>query len=80
MEQQAGRLLPLLLQLSGFKPSAAVRQTALETLAALALVLPPALLEEQRDPAAAAARAALDDNKRAVRTAALRCRTSWGAV
>ena len=79
MEEQAGRLVPLLLDLVAFVPAAAVRQTALESLAAMALLLPPPVAEAQRSAAAAAARRSLDDNKRSVRAAALQCRTAWGA-
>lgn len=76
-EEQADRLLALLLELVGFTPTAAVRRVAVECLAALALLLPPATVESHREAVTAAARRALDDKKRDVRSVALRCRTSW---
>ena len=83
MEAHADALLPLLLALARHRgargaAAAAARETALECLVA-AMQLPYRLLHPHRRAALKTIAAALDDDKRAVRWAAVRARRVWSA-
>ncbi len=81
VEEQADRLLQLLAGLAGYQPASGARKTALECLATLAAAgLPLGKRAEHKAAVLAAARAALDDRKRVVRQAAVRCRAAWTAA
>lgn len=81
VEEQADRLLPLLASLSGHQAAADARKAALECLATLAAAgLPRATRTAHKPAMLMAARAALDDRKRIVRQAAVRCRAAWTAA
>lgn len=70
--------MPTLLALAGHRPCAAVRETAL--LCLLVLVdLPYTCLHPYRRTVAKALEAAVDDDRRAVRLQAARCRQAWTA-
>lgn len=82
--QQAEReLLPqlvsALLALAAHRPSAAVRETALQCLMLL-LEMPYTALHPYRRAVGAALAVAVDDNRRAVRLQAVRCRQAWSAA
>ena len=71
--------MPALLGLAAFRPSPAVRETALQCLLLL-LELPYTVLHPYRRSVEKALAAAVDDNRRAVRMAAARCRQAWSAT
>ncbi|PRW58456.1 MMS19 nucleotide excision repair-like protein isoform X2 [Chlorella sorokiniana] len=73
------RLVPALLGLIAFRPSPAVRETALQCLLLL-LELPYTALHPYRRAVEKGLAAAVDDNRRAVRLAAARCRQAWSSA
>lgn len=73
------RLMPALLGLSAFRPSPAVRETALQCLLLL-VELPYTALHSYRRTVATALAAAVDDDRRVVRLQAARCRQAWLAA
>lgn len=79
LQHDLQRLLPSLVQLLTSAPQASVRRAVLEALQSLT-ALPYEHLHGYRQTALRALRAALDDNKRAVRTAAVACHSSWTSV
>lgn len=80
MEQELlPRLVPALLGLLRFRAAPAVRETALQCLLLL-VELPYTALHPYRRTVAAALAAAVDDDRRAVRLAAARCRQAWTAA
>jgi DNA repair/transcription protein MET18/MMS19 len=79
VEEQLDRVMRPLLQLTSRCPSAAVREAAVQTLAAL-LRLPAARLAPHRADVMRCLDAALDDPKRHVRRAAVTCRQAWTLV
>lgn len=73
------RLVPTLLGLARFQPLPAVRETALQCLLLL-LDLPYTALHPYRPAVARVLAAAVDDNRRAVRLQAARCRAAWAVA
>lgn len=71
-------LVPALLGAARFRPSPAVRETALQCLLLL-LELPYAALHPYRREVARVLAAAVDDNRRSVRLQAARVRQAWAA-
>ncbi|KAL4426394.1 hypothetical protein ABPG77_004688 [Micractinium sp. CCAP 211/92] len=71
-------LVPALLGTARFRPSPAVRETALQCLLLL-LELPYAALHPYRREVARVLAAAVDDNRRSVRLQAARVRQAWAA-
>lgn len=72
------QLVPALLGAARFRPSAAVRETALQCLLLL-LELPYAALHPYRREVARVLSAAVDDSRRSVRLQAARVRQAWAA-
>ncbi len=79
LEEHLGALLRALLHQAVHACAAATRVTALECLLA-AMALPYPLLHPHRGAVLGALGQAVDDPKRAVRTAAVRCRRAWSTM
>lgn len=79
MEEQLDRVMRPLLQLIKDSPSAAVRENVVQTLTAL-MNLPIATLAPYKADVMRCLSAALDDPKRPVRQAAVKCRQGWSML